>query len=468
MVYLFKVGQRHVASGIPWERQDVAHLQQQDGGTAGLFRRRRAAGKTDVVAIEHTIAKARKAVLIAGSGNMPVRGFLTKADKKALAGARFAKVYPLAEAFSRLPNLPPCSILVAPIDGEHGQYALCVVMSGAPAPDAKYDLVLPVQEVRAMLSHWRAELGDQYHYKPVIYGTWEGDGDIGIDVATTLDQVFYESRGYGYLRSASGTEHMMAAVAGAALVCAGLYFAYDTYSERQRAKIARANAVKKNPQRQYMAALEKNWGAEPWGSRQAARIALSTVENLPRKLAGFTIDGTVSCVLEEALCAGNYARTEDNATYDAFMAAAKSAFPSAVLEFGLDGKKIAVKLPLSLPQQAAPPLDWRMLPTEESLGLTFWSEAQQNHPKVRVVLTPKFTLFPSVPGVAESALHHSVRTTPVSVSFPLKPVFTDEMPPATPLFAGAISWKKVSAVSGEKGSFTITMEGDLYVKKGDL
>lgn len=401
---------------------------------------------------ESELIAAKKARHAAGS-TRNAWGYLTAMEKRALGKVpRFAKVYSLAELFSAQQNLPVCAILIAKIPGETA-YAMCTSINGHPAP-GDFDVVVPADAVDSTLKNWENQLrllGATG--APALYGTW-----AGVSHNLTLEKLALNVAAVPTVRAVGTDVRQLAivvVVAGASVLG---YMAWEDYQLAESAKNAQVLAQQQAPSVVYQKALEAQWSAQPWGSLDRARAVQQRVRQVREYVGGFKISTPVTCDIVSGTCTFSYKKSGDSAaTFNEFIADVRSQF--VVTSFGQDGATVEVSMTLhDLPDATVPRIDG--LANETESPLLFWPLIQKLVPtqKVSGTLTKEYKAFPANLGINEAAVPMIVRSTGVTVTYPLWDLV--EIPAAGGVFANAINWKTLTVGSG-----AVTLAGEMYAKK---
>lgn len=450
MAQIIKVDGVLLLAGMHWLYPE-SERQTAKKGTSFLSKFSKPATGNGAVS-EAALVAAKKATHAAGS-TRNAWGYLTASKKRALSKVpRFAKVYSLAELFSAQPNLPVCAILIAQIPGET-DFAMCTSINGHPAP-GDFDVVVPASAVESTLRHWEKQLrllgttGE-----PALYGTWGA-----VAHSLTLEKLAQNAAAVPAVRAVGTDVRQLATVvvlAGASFLG---YMAYEDYQLAQSAKNAQLLAQQQAPSVVYQKALDAQWSTQPWGSLGRARAVQQRVRQVREYVGGFKISTPVTCDIVSGTCTFSYKKDGDSsATFNDFIGDVHGQF--VVTSFGQDGATVEVSMTLQdLPTAPVPSIDG--LADEAQSPLLFWPLIQKLVPtqKVSGTLTKEYNVFPQNLGINEAAVPMIVRSTGVTVTYPLWDLV--EIPAAGGVFANAINWKTLTAGGG-----AVTLAGEMYAKK---
>jgi len=450
MAKIINVGGKNLLAGMHWLDPESVKLNAQPRPSAlsKLFKAKNTGGGAIT---EGALVAAKKATFAAGT-TRNAWGYLTAFENRAMRQVpRFGKAYSLAETFSAIPGLAVCAILIAQIPGED-DFAMCTSINGHPAP-GDFDVVVPLAQVEATLLSWNKQLSAVTTSAPALYGTW-----TGVKHNLTLDKLIQTAAAVRPVRSVGmdfRQAFVLAVVGGGSVVA---YMGWQDHKREQSIKEAQARAQQQAPAVVYQKALDAQWAAQPWSNLERVRALQLQVRKVRQDVGGFKIATAVTCDLPSAVCTFSYKKDGDSsATYQDFIDDIEGQFVPT--SFGQDGKTVEVSMTAkNLPTSAPPSMDG--LVNEAKSPLLFWPLIQRLLPtqKVSGALQADYKVFPQGLGINEAAVPMLIRSTGVTVTYPLWDLV--QIPTAKGVFANAINWKTLTAGNG-----AVTLAGEMYAKK---
>lgn len=452
MAQIINVGGKKLLAGMHWlDPESVKPNAQQRPAFLSKFIK--AKSKAGGQITESALVAAKKASFAAGA-TRNAWGYLNAFEKRAMRTvSRFEKAYSLAEMFSAVPGLAVCSILIAQIPGVD-EYAMCTSINGHPAP-GDFDVVVPTSEVENTLARWDSQLSAVTTSEPALYGTWPGvTNNLTLEKLTSTAAAVRPVRSVGMdARQVA----VLAVVAGSSVVG---YMVWQDHKREQSIKEAQARARQQAPAVVYQKALNEQWPTQPWGNLARVRALQQHVRKVREYVGGFKISTPVTCQILTGVCTFSYKKDGDSAaTFQDFIDDIEGQFVPT--SFGQDGKTVEVSMTVkNLPASAPPRID--LLADESQSPLLFWPLIQRLVPTQKVSGNQQvdYKVFPQGLGINEAAVPTLIRSSGVTVTYPLWDLV--QIPSAKGVFANAINWKTLTAGNG-----AVTLAGEMYAKKSN-